>query len=896
MKLFSTIVATKRKDYAVVFYCAISLIFLVATLGIVVSIVRFNERSSRSELIGIQRLFLDEINDSINEKKRALGVLGVTYNRDNRIDMELLDSLFPNQEPLIEICAREKTLSASQVERRKKTTMSDPCSGLSVQSYCHASLAFVVPIDSMKSIHCRIPYDALVRLCKAETKGTQHEILGSSPANNSTIVIEQESNVPLSLGTSSIKKKSGDMVAIESEISGSLNAILRTTLPQKALGSQIPILPFGFLLIALVVIVIGSAIANYLVHRSILKRIKTMNKIIHQEWIDSAEFLSLRSSSEISVFVDSFQAKSRQLHRQIELEQLLREISKATTGMSEETFKPSITDSLRHLGIFSHSDRTYLFLKNEIGGTFELTAHWERKGVPIRSLEGDLPSLLEFFWFAERFRESDQFGVVSIDEIPEDAVSERHLWMTGNEGELAIIAMTLQSVKLKGQLLGFICSELLISNTEQYELPQTVIAQFSEVIATGIDRFRRDRLIKLQNQQLLQAQKMETVGHLAGGIAHDFNNILAGIVSITSLFKMEHEQDSTLSREEFLPFLDTVQEAGNRAAKVVQQLLLLSRKQEYNFATIDLNQVVKSALNIAIPSVDKRVVFSQKLSEGKAVVKADFVQIEQVVLNFIMNSVHAMTVMRKSEEQCGGRLSIVLSQQIADKGFRKQHHSAFERSYWKISISDTGIGIPRENFSKIFDPFFTTKAKGVGTGLGLSMIYRIIQEHYGFVEFESEVGVGTTFTIYLPEEFEDAEDEIVPIPTVQTIESPVHATILVVDDEPVLRQIAGKILRSCGHSVLFAENGGEAVDQFEEHKDSIDLVVLDLVMPILSGRETYIELIKIKPEIAVLISSGFRKDERVDELIEMGVAGFLQKPYTVAEMKCAVDGILLRKG
>ena len=176
------------------------------------------------------------------------------------------------------------------------------------------------------------------------------------------------------------------------------------------------------------------------------------------------------------------------------------------------------------------------------------------------------------------------------------------------------------------------------------------------------------------------------------------------------------------------------------------------------------------------------------------------------------------------------------------------------------------------------------------------MIYRIIQEHYGFVEFESEVGVGTTFTIYLPEEFEDAEDEIVPIPTVQTIESPVHATILVVDDEPVLRQIAGKILRSCGHSVLFAENGGEAVDQFEEHKDSIDLVVLDLVMPILSGRETYIELIKIKPEIAVLISSGFRKDERVDELIEMGVAGFLQKPYTVAEMKCAVDGILLRKG
>ncbi len=228
-----------------------------------------------------------------------------------------------------------------------------------------------------------------------------------------------------------------------------------------------------------------------------------------------------------------------------------------------------------------------------------------------------------------------------------------------------------------------------------------------------------------------------------------------------------------------------------------------------------------------------------------------------------------------------------------DKKFRKIHPAAFESSYWKISISDTGVGISKENYSRIFDPFFTTKEKGVGTGLGLSMIYRIIQEHYGFVEFESEVGVGTTFHIYLPEDTlseETAHENVSE--SLREIGNSSQATILVVDDEPVLRKIAGRILETSGHTVLFAENGGEAVDIFEESWQKIDLVLLDLVMPIMGGKETYLELIKIDPTVKTLICSGFRKDERVDELLDLGARGFLQKPYTVEEMRTAISTIL----
>lgn len=643
----------------------------------------------------------------------------------------------------------------------------------------------------------------------------------------------------------------------------------------------------NFLVLFAVVISVIS-----ITQRIIVRKVRDLNSYLNQMWVEKKAFNALQADDEIGPLVRSYQSMSRQLHRRIEMEQLIAEVSKKFTTAKDEEFQNVVNDSLRNLGVFLEVDRSYLLLFDESKIKLFPFALWSRSGVSSRIFSDDGISKFDIPWLLSTFSLVGTVAPVSLDDFPEESVNERKLWCEGTTKSHSVV---FQSLKIKGELIGFIGCELLISDHPWNQAELHLLVMFAEITSSSIERFKTERLMKIQNQQLLQAQKMETVGHLAGGIAHDFNNILAGIVSLSSVFRMDHHEDESISRDMFMPFLDTVQEAGERATKVVQQLLSLSRKQEYNFAVIDLNRVVKQASEMVATSFEKTINITIDLCDGHALTKADAIQIEQVVLNFMMNSAHAMTVMRKANEIHGGSLTIKNEIVMVDKLFRKKHPAAFEQAYWKLTISDTGVGIPRENYAKIFDPFFTTKEKGIGTGLGLSMIYRIVQEHYGFVEFESEVGVGTTFYIYFPVTNEEVEENsLVSSSNIKSVEF-ASAKILVVDDEPVLRKIAARILESAGHTVLLAENGGEAVDIFEEQGNSIDVVILDLVMPILGGRETYLELIKIRPDIPVIISSGFRKDERIDELIELGVAGFLQKPYTVEQMKDVIREVLSKR-
>jgi CheY-like chemotaxis protein len=217
----------------------------------------------------------------------------------------------------------------------------------------------------------------------------------------------------------------------------------------------------------------------------------------------------------------------------------------------------------------------------------------------------------------------------------------------------------------------------------------------------------------------------------------------------------------------------------------------------------------------------------------------------------------------------------------ADKYFRRLHEEAAERYYWDISVSDTGVGMDPKTLTKIFDPFFTTKTEGRGTGLGLSMVYNIIKQHNGIIDVYSQEGFGATFHIYLPVlEGPIHEEEIE-----KKMEIPQgEGLILVVDDEEVMRQTAGSILNECGYSVKMAENGEEAVRVFKKYKNEIKAVLLDMVMPRMSGQQTYIELIKIDKNVKVLLVSGFKQDERVEAILRMGVKGFMQKPYTLAAL------------
>jgi signal transduction histidine kinase/ActR/RegA family two-component response regulator len=410
------------------------------------------------------------------------------------------------------------------------------------------------------------------------------------------------------------------------------------------------------------------------------------------------------------------------------------------------------------------------------------------------------------------------------------------------------------------------------------------------LIANGISGLvvRIDDITELEkkDEQLRQSQKMETVGTLAGGLAHDFNNVLGGIVGTISIIKFKLNKGLEIPAKTLKDYVETIERAGQRAADMVQQLLTLSRKQELSFAPVDLNLTIKHVFKICSNTIDKSVELKPCYTKEPAMVNADPGQMEQVLLNLSVNAGHAMTIMKKPGEHQGGTLTLSLKSLQADKYFCSSHPEAQEISYWVLSVQDTGTGMDSKTVAKIFDPFFTTKEKGKGTGLGLAMVYNIVQQHKGFIDVYSEIGIGTTFSVYLPS-----------IETVQCggecIEESKLAqgegVILVVDDEAIMRELSQEILAECGYQVLLAENGEEGVDVFRKEHDRIDMVLLDMVMPKKSGKEAFIEMKKIDPNVKVLLASGFRKDDRVEEIIKLGLTGFIQKPYTIENLAQAVS-------
>ncbi|OKY75358.1 MAG: hypothetical protein BM485_08815 [Desulfobulbaceae bacterium DB1] len=413
---------------------------------------------------------------------------------------------------------------------------------------------------------------------------------------------------------------------------------------------------------------------------------------------------------------------------------------------------------------------------------------------------------------------------------------------------------------------------------------QTYNLTIFPLIANGVEgvTIRLDDITELEmkEKQLRQAQKMESVGTLAGGLAHDFNNVLGGILGNLSLIQFRLDNHEIIAEHELREYLDRMNSAGFRAADMVRQLLALSRKQEVNMVPVDLNLAIKHIRKIGENTFDKSIKIVTRPATTPAYVMADPTQIEQVILNICINAVHAMTIMRENETW-GGTLTVGLAKIEADPFFQKTHPEAKQGVYWQLSVNDTGIGMDTKTVSKIFDPFFTTKEKSKGTGLGLAMAYNIVKQIEGFIDVYSEEGLGSTFTVYIPLLERDplaANGDKKPI---------IHqgsGTILVIDDDEVLRETSRAILESVGYTVLIANDGREGVDVYRDNKDDIKAVLLDLVMPVMGGRETYVELRKINSAVKVLLVSGFRQDARVEEVLQLGANKFLQKPYTIESL------------
>ncbi|HNR88663.1 MAG TPA: PAS domain S-box protein [Spirochaetota bacterium] len=403
------------------------------------------------------------------------------------------------------------------------------------------------------------------------------------------------------------------------------------------------------------------------------------------------------------------------------------------------------------------------------------------------------------------------------------------------------------------------------------------------VIRDVTERLRLER-------SLLQAQKMKTIGSLAGGIAHDFNNILAGITGTVSLLEYKLAGSAALRPEEIGDDLRIMKTTADRAAKMVRQILALSRMQTPTLALTDLNAVLRHVLDVCKNSFDKKIELDFTFHEGAAYATADETQLEQVVLNLCVNARDAMTIMRPAGSAAGGRIVVRLEHSFPDEDPFSPARADADAAYWCISVADAGVGMDNETLARVFDPFFTTKEKDKGTGLGLPMVYNIVKQHGGFVDISSEPEKGTVCRVYLPiarPEPEASREERAP--------EGLHfgsGTILLVDDDGAIQKTAEEMLRALGYGVILARDGREGVEVLRARADEIDAVILDVVMPVMSGHEAFAQMRALVPDLRVLVSSGFRDDPRIEEILSAGARGFIQKPYTLRQLSVELHRIV----
>jgi PAS domain S-box-containing protein len=379
--------------------------------------------------------------------------------------------------------------------------------------------------------------------------------------------------------------------------------------------------------------------------------------------------------------------------------------------------------------------------------------------------------------------------------------------------------------------------------------------------------------------QLRQIQKMQAVGQLAGGIAHDFNNLLMVMRGHIEILSTRLAPGAgTPARNN----LDQLERATQRAAMLTRQLLAFSRQQVLQSRVLDVNRVIAEMIEMLPRLIGENIEVSFRAGERLRSVKADAGQLEQALLNLTVNARDAMPG--------GGRIRIETSNVEIDDTYIRRRPVVPPGSYVVLTVSDTGCGIPKEIQSRIFEPFFTTKEKGKGTGLGLAMVYGIVKQSGGYVWAYSEVGQGAVFKIYLPaveQPVEVSEPLAGPLEKLEGTE-----TILLVEDETSVRELISQYLRDMGHTVAEASDGAEALEVARRYRGTVHMLVTDMVMPKMSGRELADRLLELDPQLKVLFISGYTGDSAARNGILEGEMAFLQKPFGLRDLARKIREVL----
>jgi PAS domain S-box-containing protein len=372
-------------------------------------------------------------------------------------------------------------------------------------------------------------------------------------------------------------------------------------------------------------------------------------------------------------------------------------------------------------------------------------------------------------------------------------------------------------------------------------------------------------------EQLLRAQKMEAIGTLAGGIAHDFNNLLSAVIGYAEIVK-----DDMSETDPHYKHMSIIEGSAKRGANLAMRILNVTKKEKLEYRVVSLNAIVETTLELLARSIPKNISIDMKLDPLLPSIKAESTQLQQVIMNLAVNARDAMPD--------GGRLLIETSSVGRESG--AAHGLSSPDGFVKLSISDTGSGIEEEIAQKVFDPFFTTKSRGTGTGLGLYIVHSIVTNHGGYVNLYSEPGKGSIFAVYLPASQEGpAEEE-----PVKEEEMKGTGTVLIIEDEPDVRELTKDVLERLGYSAIAASDGREGIRTYREGKGGIDVVVLDMIMPLMNGTEVFQILKTIDPEVRVVLVSGYSSEgfAGISRLIKSGAKCFVQKPFTQKTLAKAI--------
>ena len=556
------------------------------------------------------------------------------------------------------------------------------------------------------------------------------------------------------------------------------------------------------------------------------------------------------------------------LHR-LKVEETIAKISRNFADPGEV----NIDALLKILGEIAFCNRTYIFKFQDDGRKMDNTYEWCKPGT-----EPQIDNLKDldvgiFPWWMKKLHSGDTINIENVDDLPPEAETEKEILQDQNI--LSVLVVPINSEK--GALSGF----MGFDDTENYrkwsEDDAKALRVVGEMIGMYWDHAQSAEALKKSEEQFRQSQKMEGIGRLAGGIAHDFNNLLTVISGYTEMAITSLDTRDPLRNE-----LSEVLNSAHRASELTRQLLAFSRRQTLNPRILNLNGIVNNLNKLLKRLLGEDIEIKINLAHDLWNTLIDPGQVEQVIINLAVNARDAMPE--------GGKLTIETKNIELDEAYARSHSEVTPGPHVMLIISDTGSGITDEVMMHIFEPFFTTKGEGKGTGLGLSTVFGIIKQSGGNIEVNSELGLGTEFTIYLPMVKEETIDFS---PETDNFELPRgKETILLVEDEDSVRKLACRMLEQLGYKVLEAENGGAALLICEELEKPVDLVITDVIMPSMGGNVLIKKLKEKWQDIKVLYISGYT----ADALSHTGVLDkdkhLLQKPFRQIDLAWKVRRVL----